>query len=170
MSDDNHAKDSYEVPASTTSTTTTDTASDGTGKKKGRTVTLTTEDMQTRKNDVKERTTLLLSLLDEHQLRFKWLMHTIVWRNMSDLDTMSLDDLYNHLKVYESKVQKKSEPNPQNMAFISSAKHSSRNEDVNTASVSTASTNVSTASANIGVGSISQDTACAYIASQSNGS
>nr|GFD49417.1 hypothetical protein [Tanacetum cinerariifolium] len=28
----------------------------------------------------------------------EWLMHTIVWRNRSDLDTMSLDDLYNHLK------------------------------------------------------------------------
>nr|GEX13059.1 hypothetical protein [Tanacetum cinerariifolium] len=56
------------------------------------------------------------------------------------------------------------------MAFISSAKHSRGNEDVNTASVSTASTNVPTASANIGVASISQDTACAYIASQSSGS
>nr|GFC36077.1 ribonuclease H-like domain-containing protein [Tanacetum cinerariifolium] len=43
-------------------------------------------------------------------------MHTIVWRNRSDLDTMSLDDFYNHLKVYESEVQKKSEPNTQNMA------------------------------------------------------
>nr|GEV75759.1 putative ribonuclease H-like domain-containing protein [Tanacetum cinerariifolium] len=28
----------------------------------------------------------------------EWLMHTIVWKNISDLDTMSLDDLYNHLK------------------------------------------------------------------------
>nr|GFA18381.1 putative ribonuclease H-like domain-containing protein [Tanacetum cinerariifolium] len=28
----------------------------------------------------------------------EWLMHTIVQRNRSDLDTMSLDDLYNHLK------------------------------------------------------------------------
>nr|GEY50586.1 hypothetical protein [Tanacetum cinerariifolium] len=82
---------------------------------------------------------------------------------------MSLDDLYNHLKVYESEVQNKSEPNPQNMAFISSAKHSRGNENVNTASVSTASTNVPTASANIRVASISQDTACAYIASQSSG-
>nr|GFD39542.1 hypothetical protein [Tanacetum cinerariifolium] len=36
------------------------------------------------------------------------------------------------------------------MAFISSAKYSSGNEEVNTASVSTASTNVSTTSANIG--------------------
>nr|GFA71009.1 hypothetical protein [Tanacetum cinerariifolium] len=79
-----------------------------------------------------------------------------------------LDDLYNHLKVYESEVQKKSEPNSQNMDFISSAKHSSGNEEVNIASISTASTNVSTASANIGVASISQDTACAYIASQSS--
>nr|GEX78281.1 hypothetical protein [Tanacetum cinerariifolium] len=96
-------------------------------------------------------------------LALKWLMHTIVWRNMSDLNTMSLDDLYNHLKVYESEVQKKSEPNPQNMDFISSAKHSSGNEEVNT-------TSVSTASANIRVATISQDTACAYIASQSSGS
>nr|GEV03098.1 hypothetical protein [Tanacetum cinerariifolium] len=172
--------------------TTTGTTSDGTGKKKGRTVTLTTNDMQKRKNDVKARTTLPLSLLDEHQLRFtkgsetlekmfnrlqvivsqlqfmdveikqddlnqkfltslapEWLMHTIVWRNKSDLDTMSLDDLYNHLKVYESEVKKKSKPNAHNMAFISSAKHSSGNEEVNNASGSTASINVSTASANI---------------------
>nr|GEZ17217.1 hypothetical protein [Tanacetum cinerariifolium] len=147
-------------------TTTTDTTSGETGTKSGRTVTLTAEDMQKKKNDVKARTTLLLSLPEEHQLRFKikqvdlnqkfltslapeWLMHTIVWRNRSDLDTMSLDDLYNHLKVYESEVQKKTEPNSQNMAFISSAKHSSRNEDGNTACVPTASTNVPTASASI---------------------
>nr|GEU84956.1 zf-CCHC domain-containing protein/DUF4219 domain-containing protein/UBN2 domain-containing protein [Tanacetum cinerariifolium] len=86
---------SYEVPASTASTTTTETTSGETGKKSGRTVTLTAEDMQQRKKDVKARTTLLLSLPDEHQLRFKvehddlnqkfltslapeWLMHTIV--------------------------------------------------------------------------------------------
>nr|GFB39819.1 hypothetical protein [Tanacetum cinerariifolium] len=56
------------------------------------------------------------------------------------------------------------------MAFISSAKHSRGNEDVTTASVSTASTNVPTTSTNVGVSSISQDTACAYIASQSSGS
>nr|GEX05281.1 ribonuclease H-like domain-containing protein [Tanacetum cinerariifolium] len=63
-------RDSYEVPTSTVSTTTTYTTSGGTSKKSGRTVTLTTEDMKKRKNDVKERTTLLLSLPDEHQLRF----------------------------------------------------------------------------------------------------
>nr|GEY67131.1 ribonuclease H-like domain-containing protein [Tanacetum cinerariifolium] len=75
-----------------------------------------------------------------------------------------------HAIVYESEMQKKSELNSQNMAFISSAKNSSGNEEVNTVSIPTASTYVSPASVNIGAASISQDIACAYIASQSNGS
>nr|GEW54329.1 hypothetical protein [Tanacetum cinerariifolium] len=183
-------RDYYEVSANDPSTTTTNTTSGEAGTNSGRTVTLTTEDMQKKKNDVKARTTLLLSLPDEHQLRFsqlqfmdveveqndlnqkfltslalEWLMHTIVWRNRSDLDTMSLDDLYNHLKVYETEVQKKTEPNTQNMAFISLAKHSRGNDEVNTAS-----SNVLIASANVATVSISQETACAYIASQSSGS
>nr|GFC88195.1 ribonuclease H-like domain-containing protein [Tanacetum cinerariifolium] len=58
-------RDSYEAPKEDAAT-----ASDGFAKKKGRTVTVTTEDMQKIKNDVKARTTLLLSLPDEHQLRF----------------------------------------------------------------------------------------------------
>nr|GEV19461.1 putative ribonuclease H-like domain-containing protein [Tanacetum cinerariifolium] len=127
----------------------------GTGKKKGMTVTVTTKDMQKRKNDVKVIVSQLQFMdveIEQDDLNQKfltslapeWLMHMIVWTNRSDLDTMSLDDLYNHLKVYESKVQKKLKPNPQNMAFISSAKHSRGNEDVNTASVSTASTIVPT--------------------------
>nr|GEV12529.1 hypothetical protein [Tanacetum cinerariifolium] len=56
------------------------------------------------------------------------------------------------------------------MAFISSTKHNRGNDEVNTASVYTASSNVPTASANVATVSISQETACAYIASQSNGS
>nr|GEV88499.1 hypothetical protein [Tanacetum cinerariifolium]GEV89628.1 hypothetical protein [Tanacetum cinerariifolium] len=143
--------DSYKVPTSTASTTTTDTPTGETGKKSGRTVTLTAEDIQKKKNDFIDveieqddlNQKFLTSLAPE------WLMHTIVWRNRSDLDTMSLDDLYNHLKVYESEVQKKLQPNPQNMAFISSAKHISENEDGNTACIPTASTNVPTASASI---------------------
>nr|GEZ57639.1 ribonuclease H-like domain-containing protein [Tanacetum cinerariifolium] len=83
-------------------TTTTDITSGETGTKSRRTVTLTAEDMQKKKNDVKfmdvevEQYDLnkkfLTSLVPE------WLMHTTVWRNISDLDTMTLDDLYNHLK------------------------------------------------------------------------
>nr|GFB73883.1 hypothetical protein [Tanacetum cinerariifolium] len=73
---------------------------------------ITTEDMQRKKNDVKARTTLILSLPDEHQL--------------------------------------------------------SGNKDGNIACASTASTTFPTGSVN--VVTISQDTASAYIASQSNGS
>nr|GEU89499.1 putative ribonuclease H-like domain-containing protein [Tanacetum cinerariifolium] len=176
--------------------------------------------MQKRRNDVKARTTLLLALPDEHQLKFskyktaqelwaailktfgrneatkktkknmlkqqygnfkaegsetleqtfnklqaivshlefmdieieqddlnqkfltslapEWLMHTIVWRNRSDLDTMT--------------------------------KNSSGNKEVNTASIPTASTQVSPVGPNVATASISLDTACAYIASQSNAS
>nr|GEV40363.1 putative ribonuclease H-like domain-containing protein [Tanacetum cinerariifolium] len=113
---------------------------DGTGKKKGRIVALTTDDMQKRKNDATKKTKKNLlkkqyanfkvegsETLEQtfnklqviiNQLQFmdveieqddlnkkfltslapEWLMHTIVCRNRSDLDTMSLDDLYNHLK------------------------------------------------------------------------
>ncbi|GKD02425.1 hypothetical protein Tco_1177399, partial [Tanacetum coccineum] len=176
--------DSYKAPLEETGK-----GVEGSVKKKGRTVAITAEDTQKRKNNVKERTTLLLALPNEHQLRFskyetakelweailktfggneatkktkknqlkkqygnfkaegletleqtfnrlqaivshlefmdvpieqgdlnqkfltslvpEWLMYIIVWRNRDDLDTMSLDDVYNHLKVYEPEVQKK---------------------------------------------------------------
>nr|GFA68085.1 hypothetical protein [Tanacetum cinerariifolium] len=142
--------DSYKVPTNIDPDNTTTRKDD---EQSGRTVTITTEDMQRKKNDVTARTTLLLSLPDEHQ---------------NDLDIMSLDDLYNHLKVYEAEVQKKSNSNSQNMAFIPSSKNSSENEDGNNACVSTSSTIIPIASAS--VATISQDTASAYIASQSNGS
>nr|GEV35431.1 Gag-Pol polyprotein [Tanacetum cinerariifolium] len=102
--------DSYEAPAENP---TTGSASDGTGKKKGRTVTLTADDMQKRKNDVIVSQLQFMDVeIEQDNLNQKfltslapeWLVHTIVWRNESDLDTMSLDDLYNHLKVYESEV------------------------------------------------------------------
>nr|GEV28548.1 hypothetical protein [Tanacetum cinerariifolium] len=64
----------------------------------------------------------------------EWLVYTIVCRNRDDLDTMSLDDVYNHLKVYEPDVQKIAWSNSQNMAFISSSntnsgKKSPRSQD-----------------------------------------
>nr|GEV52365.1 hypothetical protein [Tanacetum cinerariifolium] len=170
----------------------TGSTSEGSAKKKGRTVAVMTKDMQKRRNDVEGKEMLkqtfnrlqaIVSHLEFRNIEIEqddlnqklltslapeWLMHTIVWRNISDLDTMSLDDLYNHLKVYEPEVQKKSDS--QNMAFISSAKNNSGNGKVNTASIPTTSTQVSPGSANVAAASISLDTACAYIASQSSGS
>nr|GEX74471.1 hypothetical protein [Tanacetum cinerariifolium] len=128
-------------------------------KKKGRTMAITAEDMQKRKNDVKARTTLLLALSDEQQLQAivshlefmdvlieqddlnqkfltslapECLMYTIVWKNIDDLDTMSLDDVYNHLKVYEPKVQKIARSNSQNMALISSSNNNNGKSEVPT--------------------------------------
>nr|GFB33923.1 hypothetical protein [Tanacetum cinerariifolium] len=83
------------------------------GTKSGRTVTFTTKDMLRKKNDTFNRLQVIVGQLqfidveieqDDLNQKFltslapEWLMHTIVWRNRSDLDTMSLDDLYNHLK------------------------------------------------------------------------
>ncbi|GJU68500.1 hypothetical protein Tco_1254759 [Tanacetum coccineum] len=34
----------------------------------------------------------------------EWNTHAVVWRNKANLDTMSIDDLYNNLKVYEPEV------------------------------------------------------------------
>ncbi|GKA48641.1 ribonuclease H-like domain-containing protein [Tanacetum coccineum] len=63
-------------------------------------------------------------------------------RNKSDLDTLSMDDLYNNLKVYDAEIkgQSNSSSNSQNVAFVSSENTISTNEAVNTArEVSTAS-------------------------------
>nr|GEX23671.1 hypothetical protein [Tanacetum cinerariifolium] len=56
------------------------------------------------------------------------------------------------------------------MAFIFTTKNNSGNGEVNTADNPIASTQVSPAGSNVATASISLDTACAYIASQSNGS
>nr|GEU74850.1 ribonuclease H-like domain-containing protein [Tanacetum cinerariifolium] len=71
-------------------------------------------------------------------------------RNKADLDTMSMNDLYNNLKVYkpEDKQMSSLSLSTQNMAFVSSSNNniSSTNGAVNTAHrVSTASTQVNAA-------------------------
>ncbi|GJX03570.1 hypothetical protein Tco_0189486 [Tanacetum coccineum] len=78
----------------------------------------------------------------------EWNTHAVVWGNKVDLDTMSMDNLYNNLKVYEPEVKgmSSSSSSTQNMAFVSSNNTSSTNEAVNTAyEVSTASTQVNAA-------------------------
>ncbi|GKB82713.1 putative reverse transcriptase domain-containing protein [Tanacetum coccineum] len=75
-------------------------------------------------------------------------IHVVVWRNKPELETMSMDDLHNNLKVYELEVKGISSlsTNTQNMAFVSTNNTSSTNEAVNTThGVSAASTQVSAA-------------------------
>nr|GEX25661.1 hypothetical protein [Tanacetum cinerariifolium] len=68
-------------------------------------------------------------------------------RNKADMDTMSMDDLYNNLKVYKPEVKgmSSSNSNAQNMAFLSSTNNST-NEVVNTAQAVNTANGVSTAS------------------------
>ncbi|GJV45182.1 hypothetical protein Tco_1429718 [Tanacetum coccineum] len=71
-----------------------------------------------------------------------WNNIALIMRNKSDLDTLSMDDLYNNLKVYEAEIkgQSSSSSNAQNVAFVSLKNTSSTNEAVNiTHDVSTAS-------------------------------
>ncbi|GJV36512.1 ribonuclease H-like domain-containing protein [Tanacetum coccineum] len=77
-----------------------------------------------------------------------WNTHAVVWRNKPELETMSMDDLYKNLKVYDPEVKGTSSSNTstQNMAFGSFNNSGSTNEAVNTAyGVSAVSTQVSAA-------------------------
>nr|GEW42207.1 retrovirus-related Pol polyprotein from transposon TNT 1-94 [Tanacetum cinerariifolium] len=49
-----------------------------------------------------------LNLIFLRSLPSKWNTHVVVWRNKLDLDTMSLDDLYNNFKIVE---QEANQPN-----------------------------------------------------------
>ncbi|GJS81078.1 hypothetical protein Tco_0747619 [Tanacetum coccineum] len=78
----------------------------------------------------------------------EWNIHTIVWRNKPEVDTLSLDDLYNNLKIYEPEVKGtlSSSRNSQNMDFVSSNNFGSTNEAVNIAhGVSAVNTQANTA-------------------------
>ncbi|GJZ14651.1 ribonuclease H-like domain-containing protein [Tanacetum coccineum] len=107
---------------------------------------------------------------DRLQKLVKWNTHAVVWRNKPELERMSMDDLYNNLKVYEPEVKGTSSSNTstQNMAFVSSNNFGSTNEAVNTAhGVSAASTQVSAANST-NVDNLSDAVICAFFSSQPN--
>ncbi|GJZ49057.1 hypothetical protein Tco_0603247 [Tanacetum coccineum] len=60
----------------------------------------------------------------------EWKTHTLIWRNKPDLDTLSTDDLYNNLMIYETEVKGSSSlnQNSQNVAFLSSNNSGSFNQ------------------------------------------
>ncbi|GJW09752.1 putative ribonuclease H-like domain-containing protein [Tanacetum coccineum] len=102
----------------------------------------------------------------------EWNTHAIVWRNKAKLETMSMDDLYNNLKVYELEVKWMSSlsSSTQNMAFVSSSNNntSSSNEPINDAHrVTTASTQVNTAYTT-NIDNLSDVVICSFFASQPN--
>nr|GEV90507.1 hypothetical protein [Tanacetum cinerariifolium] len=62
----------------------------------------------------------------------EWKTHTLIWKNKTDLEDQSLDDLFNNLKIYEAEVKSSSStrPNTRNIAFVSSQNTNSTNESV----------------------------------------
>nr|GEU81503.1 hypothetical protein [Tanacetum cinerariifolium] len=82
-------------------------------------------------------------------------------RNKSDLDTMSIDDLYNNFKIVEQKVKGNASSNSssQNMAFVSSPSTNSTNDVYTAYGLSTASTQSSNASIKISTTSSQTSTA-----------
>ncbi|GJU90880.1 hypothetical protein Tco_1303303 [Tanacetum coccineum] len=100
----------------------------------------------------------------------EWKTHALIWRNKQEIETISLDDLYNNLKIYELEISGSSSTsqNPQNVAFVSSNStnsNSSTNEADNTAyGVSVAHTQSNPTFRD----NLSDVVICAFLASQSN--
>ncbi|GKC35524.1 putative ribonuclease H-like domain-containing protein, partial [Tanacetum coccineum] len=63
----------------------------------------------------------------------EWNTHVVVWMNKADIETMSIDDLYNNFKIVEQDVKKYvgASSGAQNLAFMTALRTSSTN-DVNT--------------------------------------
>nr|GEY54462.1 hypothetical protein [Tanacetum cinerariifolium] len=91
-------------------------------------------------------------------------------KNKSDLDTMSIDDLYKNFKIVDQEVKGTTNTNSssQNMAFVSSPSFNSTNEVLTTYGVSTASTQSSTASTQVSTTNLSDATVYAFLSNQSN--
>ncbi|GJY99050.1 hypothetical protein Tco_0516480 [Tanacetum coccineum] len=152
---------------------------------------ITTKEKAQKKNDVKERSMLLMALPNKHLMTFNQYKDTktlfaaiqtkfggndatkktqktlLKQMNKPDLDTMSFDDLYNNFKIVEQEVKgtassnSSSSSSSQNMAFVSSP---SITNEVNTAyGVSTANTQVSPASTQVSTASTQVSTASTQV-------
>ncbi|GJW31240.1 ribonuclease H-like domain-containing protein [Tanacetum coccineum] len=105
----------------------------------------------------------------------EWNTHVIVWMNKAEIETMSIDDLYNNFKIVEQSVKKSVgvSSGAQNLAFMTAPSTSSTN-DVDTAKpayeVSIASPNVNTASPQVSTASFSDNAVYAFMIENPNGS
>ncbi|GJY27068.1 hypothetical protein Tco_0401794 [Tanacetum coccineum] len=155
-----------------------------------------------RRLELKARSTLLMGIPNEHQLKFnsikdakslvekrfrgnaatKKTQRNILKqqyenftassskKNKHEIDTLSLDDLYNNLKIYEPEVKgtSSSRTNTQNVAFVSTNSTNSTNGAVNTAhGVTTASTQAIAVNSTT-IDNLSDAVICAFFASQPN--
>ncbi|GJS84567.1 hypothetical protein Tco_0751108 [Tanacetum coccineum] len=80
----------------------------------------TAEEKAQRRLELKARSTLLMGIPDEHQLKFNSIKDAKSLLNKPEIDTLSLDDLYNNMKIYELEVKgtSSSSTNIKNVAFV----------------------------------------------------
>ncbi|GJV75016.1 putative ribonuclease H-like domain-containing protein [Tanacetum coccineum] len=99
----------------------------------------------------------------------------LVWMNTADIETMSIDDLYNNFKIIEQYVKKSvgASNGAQNLAFMTAPSTSSTN-DVNTTNpayeVSTVSPNISIACPQVSTANFSDNIVYAFMVENPNGS
>ncbi|GJS57777.1 retrovirus-related pol polyprotein from transposon TNT 1-94 [Tanacetum coccineum] len=111
-----------------------------------------------------------LKLIFLRRLPPEWNTHVVVWMNKADIETMSIDDLYNNFKIIKQDVKKSvgASTHAQNMAFMTALRTSSTN-DVNTAKlayeISTVSPNVNTASPHVSTTNFSDNAVYAFMLS-----
>ncbi|GKE44140.1 hypothetical protein Tco_1471424 [Tanacetum coccineum] len=153
----------------------------------------TAKEKAQRRLELKARSTLLMEIPNEHQLKFnsikdaKSLLQAIEKRfggnaatkktqsnllkqqNKPEIDTLSLDDLYN-LKIYEPEVKgtSSSSTNTQNVAFFSSNSTSSTNGAVNIAHGATTTSTQATTVNSTTINNLSDVVICDFFASQPN--
>ncbi|GJX04035.1 retrovirus-related pol polyprotein from transposon TNT 1-94 [Tanacetum coccineum] len=103
-------------------------------------------------------------------LSLEWNTHTIVWMNKSEIDKLSLDDLYNNLKIYEQEVKgtSSSSTHIQNVAFVSSKSTNCKNGAVNTPLGATTTSTQAIAVNSTTIDNLSDAVICAFFASQPN--
>ncbi|GJY69277.1 hypothetical protein Tco_0472259 [Tanacetum coccineum] len=105
----------------------------------------------------------------------EWNTHVVVWMNKADIETISIDDLYNKFKIVKQDVKKSvgASSGAQNLAFMIALSTSSTN-DVNTANivyeVSTVSPNINTACPQVSTANFSDNTVYAFMVENPNGS
>nr|GEY96219.1 ribonuclease H-like domain-containing protein [Tanacetum cinerariifolium]GEY97412.1 ribonuclease H-like domain-containing protein [Tanacetum cinerariifolium]GEY97414.1 ribonuclease H-like domain-containing protein [Tanacetum cinerariifolium] len=176
----------------------------------------TAEEKAQRRLELKARSTLLMGIPNEHQLKFnsikdaksllqaiekrlqklisqleilgenisqedvnqkflrslspEWNTHTIGWRNKPEIDTLSLDDLFNNLKIYKPEVKgtSSSNSNTQNVAFMSSNSTSNTNGALNTAHGATTANTQATDVNSTTIDNLSDVVIRSFFASQPN--
>nr|GFB25045.1 hypothetical protein [Tanacetum cinerariifolium] len=100
----------------------------------------------------------------------EWKTHTLIWRNKTDLEDKSLNDLFNSLKIYESEVKHSSSTgtNSHNLGFVSSTPTGSTVDSVSAAvNISAVGTKLTTSTLP-NVDSLSNVVIYSFFASQSS--